>query len=819
MATDDADEEFHRLLADFERNYESRLAHAEKNMGKILELLPNALKMAGIKYHEPIAHRAKELESAKGALKRRLESRMERLDLKTRLEKNLPMEHAWERYWKERNSLDRIEDVGPFQDYEAMFDCLHDLAGLRILLYFPGEVEKVVQLLRDHPDINVRRVIERGTRISPDTLELKQYVNNLEKMPEPEAFKDDKIFSGYRATHIIVSPNEKSGPVVEIQVATVVMNAWAQVEHDMIYKPSGPSRSKEVMQILDTFNGVVMIGENALRQLENTINRQKKEQENEAKTFAWDIYDLGRWIKSYCAKNNHPLLESGTQSLSYLDHLFDVLRIREEHTLSAVNDLIAKHLASLPREATLDRRLPLHLILQRYKDTQLRIPKFTKQEERRKARFLAMRVVESLNIAAYLGILDQFVSAMEESLPDDTPSLVDFLDILHPQKPIVHGSRDERITNFCESFLDRDVLRKGLGNEEGQPSYNVALMEVPIMLSRSGIVAMPTNPEQPHADTGPQNEKVRVPRALCALLNDPEHCHWMPELCSAAKAVGHESGISLDMFSHLEGDDKAPLLMTRTTTKGETQGSPQTNVKITKKIGNKLFILETGDKKPIVGQKPDTWWELNVRNETGRPVHEYHADKTPQAERPRQPRSHPGFFESRPTGENQRRMKWFYEQHLPRSWELRVPDTLGDGPDILRREPRRSELLDIGNSLTGVDSLECRETREEDLILYILVVDGVEFHLKSQRSEFVLHQSSYHENIAPAVHEAGASAATDSSVQAEEDEDNRQDIGSDATNYSANGVHHDDPDDTNDTVTEKGQENNINHRGEAYRQG
>lgn len=51
-----------------------------------------------------------------------------------------------------------------------------------------------------------------------------------------------KIFSGYEAKHFIISIKDSSSRYigdnfVEIQVASVLMHAWAEVEHDLIYKP------------------------------------------------------------------------------------------------------------------------------------------------------------------------------------------------------------------------------------------------------------------------------------------------------------------------------------------------------------------------------------------------------------------------------------------------------------------------------------------------------------------------------------------------------------------------------------------------------
>lgn len=51
---------------------------------------------------------------------------------------------------------------------------------------------------------------------------------------------------------------------VEVQVASVLMHAWSEVEHDLVYKPLQGGLSTEEYAILDELNGLVMAGEIAL---------------------------------------------------------------------------------------------------------------------------------------------------------------------------------------------------------------------------------------------------------------------------------------------------------------------------------------------------------------------------------------------------------------------------------------------------------------------------------------------------------------------------------------------------------------------------
>jgi ppGpp synthetase/RelA/SpoT-type nucleotidyltranferase len=89
-----------------------------------------------------------------------------------------------------------------------------------------------------------------------------------------------KRFSGYWATHFRVRLREGSlneaqrryaDAAVEIQLASVLTLAWAEVEHDLVYKPMQGLLSNDEYAILDELNGLVMAGEIALERLQRAV--------------------------------------------------------------------------------------------------------------------------------------------------------------------------------------------------------------------------------------------------------------------------------------------------------------------------------------------------------------------------------------------------------------------------------------------------------------------------------------------------------------------------------------------------------------------
>jgi ppGpp synthetase/RelA/SpoT-type nucleotidyltranferase len=144
-----------------------------------------------------------------------------------------------------------------YKTLEDIYEDLADLAGVRIALYFPDDKRAVEQL------INAMFVVERK-----------------KAFPRKRGGKFESSygvrFSGYGALHyhVRLKKKEYEAARIEIQVASVLMHAWAEVEHDLLYKrltgTGDPSLSERAL--LDQINGLVLAGEIALEQLQNAIN-------------------------------------------------------------------------------------------------------------------------------------------------------------------------------------------------------------------------------------------------------------------------------------------------------------------------------------------------------------------------------------------------------------------------------------------------------------------------------------------------------------------------------------------------------------------
>lgn len=94
---------------------------------------------------------------------------------------------------------------------------MQDIAGLRIMCQFVGDIKLVTDLIRNRGDFTV--------------VEERDYISEMKK-------------SGYRSYHLVIRyPVETIDGVknllVEIQVRTLAMNFWATIEHSLNYKYEG----------------------------------------------------------------------------------------------------------------------------------------------------------------------------------------------------------------------------------------------------------------------------------------------------------------------------------------------------------------------------------------------------------------------------------------------------------------------------------------------------------------------------------------------------------------------------------------------------
>ncbi|KAK6607714.1 hypothetical protein H4I96_03949 [Botrytis cinerea] len=403
--------------------FDSKLDTMEAYTTKVIDICNKALTSGNIR-HPPITHRIKKWESAEGTLRRRQRERIARQRLRTVVQSK---GWSWPDWCRILGQEQCEEEIGPFQGPQQILDALHDFSGLRISLYFPGDVERVISLLSNRLQVTSKWRKDQDSDIA------QKLENCIEVLNEPGEFP------GYRATHLIVKlatkdiPPAKISPwkdiKVEIQIGTLIMHVWSEIEHDMLYKPLASQDqkiSREEEQVLDIINGIVMTGEGALRQLETCIERRQDQRTKDKSAFAISHHELGVWIEKYCSERAKPLVSHDWKSLP---ELFEILKTTGDHQHSKVESIVDEIFQDQDKE-----NLMVPGCWARLPNSGLRI------------------FVHGLNMAIYLGVEDRFLCV------DDTPkpSMTKILDILHPYHPRCGDAADaQTIISYCHGLLNR----------------------------------------------------------------------------------------------------------------------------------------------------------------------------------------------------------------------------------------------------------------------------------------------------------------------------------------------------------------------------
>ena len=187
----------------------------------------------------------------------------------------------------------------PYATIDEIERDIADRAGVRIALYFPGQMDETEKLVRDILDV-------RHARRFPAEAGPKPAETATETPSDPSDPTVRQRFSGYGARHFRIripeaslsaDQNRYGKAIIEVQVASVLMHAWFEVEHDLVYKPLQGRLSDSEYALLDQLNGLVLAGEIALEQLQQAHDARV----NAATTPFRDHYELGEFLRSRLA--------------------------------------------------------------------------------------------------------------------------------------------------------------------------------------------------------------------------------------------------------------------------------------------------------------------------------------------------------------------------------------------------------------------------------------------------------------------------------------------------------------------------------------
>ncbi len=133
-----------------------------------------------------------------------------------------PIHHIQSRIKGKKSIEGKLERLKLTDSVMNAKDRLMDIAGIRVICYFPEEIYDLVQCLKQHSDLIVIKETD--------------YIKNPKK-------------SGYRSYHIVFGVpihclDAMEYYPVEIQFRTLSMDFWASMEHRICYKKEYDDKDK-----------------------------------------------------------------------------------------------------------------------------------------------------------------------------------------------------------------------------------------------------------------------------------------------------------------------------------------------------------------------------------------------------------------------------------------------------------------------------------------------------------------------------------------------------------------------------------------------
>lgn len=243
--------------------------------------------------------------------------------------------------------------------YENPLDQITDLAGVRVITYFLTDVDKIVPLIEN------QFVIDKG--------------NSVDKRQSA----DSSAF-GYASVHLVVQLTADRCNLpeysvfkdlkCEIQVRTILQHAWAEIEHDIVYKSNADIPS-ELRRKFASLAGLLEVAD---REFEMLRRDEAHIREHIRRTITHDNLKMLINLDSlrFYLERYHNELVSGVDYRGKLSELVQFLSKVGIETLSQLHEVLSpaaldaaqKRLAGTPINcsSTKDCMLPIFLAVGQY---------------------------------------------------------------------------------------------------------------------------------------------------------------------------------------------------------------------------------------------------------------------------------------------------------------------------------------------------------------------------------------------------------------------------------------------------------------------
>ncbi|WP_339387628.1 GTP pyrophosphokinase [Vibrio caribbeanicus] len=229
-----------------------------------------------------------------------------------------------------KSALEKIDRKG----YKNPEKQMTDLSGVRIILFFESDVDKVSKLISNSFGVDNENSTDKSKVLSKDQI-------------------------GYRSVHFVCTLGNKRKVLpeyscltdlkFEVQVRTVLQHAWAELAHDSNYKFSG-ALPPEIERKLYLYAGMLEIADRGFDELSAQIDEYKQSIDEKSKSGDYsvliDSISLRTFFEAWVEKNSVQI----TGKIKDLRELVEELSQFGVKTLEELNSIIPKQYAKNYKE-------------------------------------------------------------------------------------------------------------------------------------------------------------------------------------------------------------------------------------------------------------------------------------------------------------------------------------------------------------------------------------------------------------------------------------------------------------------------------------
>jgi putative GTP pyrophosphokinase len=142
---------------------------------------------------------------------------------------------------KSEKTIDKLTDI-------------QDLAGIRIITYVYGDMNKIEKIIEENFDVQEKEEVEH--RLGTDKM----------------GYRSHHRIIRLSAQRLLLPEYKKFNEVVaELQICTILQHAWAQVEHDQIYK-SNSILPEKIRRDFSLLAGMLEVSDNEFNRISGEID-------------------------------------------------------------------------------------------------------------------------------------------------------------------------------------------------------------------------------------------------------------------------------------------------------------------------------------------------------------------------------------------------------------------------------------------------------------------------------------------------------------------------------------------------------------------